>query len=136
VGTGDAEAVCHKADQVLVGLAVHRRGCDADLELAAQGLAQLVSMGPRLDSDADQEIVAFPTEPAPLARLIAALPPVFQNGLPVRALSGGISNISSMTRAIMTAMGERSSPLTGGISRRAGPSRGAVRRSSSLTAGL
>ena len=136
MGNGYTKAVRHKADQVFVGLAVHRWGCDADLELVAQGFAQLVSTRARLNPDVNQEIVAFPAEPARLARRIASLAPVFQNGLPVRALSGGISNISRMTRAIMTAMGERSRPLTGGIKRRAGRSRGAVRRSSRLTAGL
>ncbi len=62
-GLGDMEKLGQKAAQMGVGLALHWRGGEPDLEVIAGGLADGVSAGARLHPQAELQVVAVPAIP-------------------------------------------------------------------------
>lgn len=129
-GKGDTKGLGQKSAQGRVGLTLHRRRLEPDPIVFPLGLYELVPASPGLNPQMELQVLPHPSVPAPGLRHKR------QNGLPVSASRGGTSSICNKTSPIITAMGDRSIPPTGGISRWAGWSMGSVSRPSKATAGL
>ena len=124
-GGRNAEGDGEKTQQMGIGAAVDRRGGDPYPQALTVGAGELVPGCARLHPQLPHQVAAVP-----------AVPGRHQKGLPVSASSGGSTSISASTRPITAAIGVRSRPEMGGMTRRSGRSRGVVKLSSTALAGL
>lgn len=125
---GNAEGICQELDQPGIGLALHRRRCDAQLEPAVVQTGEAVTTGARLQMAEQQQVGALPA-------VRVQMPTTSSGGSPtLAAMWRSTILITLITRN--TRIGDRSRPPIGGNSLRKGASTGSVSWWISSTIGL
>src|SRR5690606_10520565 len=126
----DGELAGQKRQQHAVGLAVHRRRADTDLQPLAMLASKANLSGARLQMAVDNQIL-----PAPLIKhgYSARVRPL---GIPVAIARLVINSMSSRFSAMKATIGDRSSPPMDGRKRRIGASTGSHSWLIRMAAGL